>query len=156
MLRFLQVIRSSFRILEAMRRTYPRLYFVEDDRLFKCLTTQSLTSGPLLSTVRILFPGVQKLYVDDKHGTSGVVKMIGGRDGDRFRLISGVPVPGPDRFLEEYLRDLGAALTTSVYEWTRHCLDSWDNSKVARTTGCTVDNTAKPGAQDPITTLDNY
>lgn len=56
--------------------------------------------------------------------------MIRDHDGNRFRLISGVPAPGPDKFLEEYLRDLGAALNTSVYEWTRYCLDAWEKSKV--------------------------
>lgn len=112
-----------------MRKAYPRLNFIDDDRLFESLKTQSIEAGPLLDVVRALFPGVRKLAVGDAQ-VHKVLRTIEGWQGERFRLISGVPIPSEGRLHEDFLKDLGSALATSVFEWTRQCLDSWEKFHV--------------------------
>lgn len=108
-----------------MRKNYPRLNFVDDDLLFESLKTQSIEAGPLLDVVRVIFPGVCNLTAGGAEPQK-VLRTIEGWQVERFRLISGVTAPSDGKLHEEFLRDLGAALVTSVFEWTRQCLESWE------------------------------
>ncbi|GMH41108.1 hypothetical protein BSKO_09018 [Bryopsis sp. KO-2023] len=123
-----QVLRSCYRILTSMRQTWPRLHFVNDEQLFNSLTTHSLDTGPLLSVIRQVIPGVRDVIVQTTDNST-LVKMVVGWGGERVRLICGVAGPGKDRLPEDFMRDLENALTSSIYEWTRHCLESCESKE---------------------------
>lgn len=79
--------------LQTKRNAFPRFYFLSDDDLLELLG-QSTKEPIIQKHIKKLFPGINRLKIDQKNSTSSIVKLVS-TESEEVQLLEPISMVGP-------------------------------------------------------------
>lgn len=101
---------------QTKRNAFPRFYFLSDDDLLELLGQS--TKDPILQKhIKKLFPGINRLQIDEKNGTMSIVKLHSA-EGEEVRLLEPIAMIGS---IETWLAHLLKQIKTTLIDAVVRC-----------------------------------
>lgn len=100
-------------ISQTKRNAFPRFYFLSDDDLLELLG-QSTKEQIIQKHIKKLFPGINRLQIDQKNGIQSIVKILSS-EGEELQLLESILMNGPiEIWLSHLLKQIKITLIDAV------------------------------------------